>query len=344
VRANRKDVDRYAGVTDPVELLRLMHTPPKPDPLVNLLPPPKTFEELYFALTPEQARRLMTVASELLPDDEYQADEIAKCLAAFTDFKLDPMLGAWLDHDRPYPALIFRSAGAGVRDRLLRLLRNDLPTLRADHVLSALAWIGDEAVIQYLQTADVARPAWAAKLYVKPTDYARVAGWEVVAGERRELTSQTCLALHVAKEGEAQTDQVCVMRYREDQCPWCGCKLINLLEILASRPPLDPLHRLGGRIEVATCPVCTCFGTVHGELDADGRGRWAPKNVRPDILPKNAESWGVSPWSKVTVRLSERRPTHGADWCLPTTLSQIGGFPAWCSPRRTRPASSAEEP
>src|SRR6266567_4520874 len=137
VRANRKDVDRYAGVTDPVDLLRLMHTPPKHDPLVDLLPAPKTFEDLYLSLTPEQALRLMNVASEQLPDDQYRADEIAKCLAAFTDFALDPMLEAWLDHDRPYPALIFRRAGACVRDRLLQSLRNDSPTLRANHVLSA---------------------------------------------------------------------------------------------------------------------------------------------------------------------------------------------------------------
>jgi len=50
VQANRKDVDRYSEVTDPVDLLRLMHLPPKADPLVKLLPPPKTFEELPFPM------------------------------------------------------------------------------------------------------------------------------------------------------------------------------------------------------------------------------------------------------------------------------------------------------
>jgi hypothetical protein len=119
------------------------------------------------------------------------------------------------------------------------------------------------------------------------------------------------------------------MRHREETCPWCGCKLVNLIEVHASESPLNTLHRAGGRIEVVTCRVCTCFAPVHGELDAQGHGRWASKNVPPNVVPRNAESWGVSPWSKVAVRLSERRPTHAAAWCLPTTLSQIGGFPAW---------------
>jgi hypothetical protein len=56
---------------------------------------------------------------------------------------------------------------------------------------------------------------------------------------------------------------------------------------------------------------------------------WAANNVPPAFLPRNAQSWESSPWSKVAVSLCPRRPTHAADWCLPTTLSQIGGFPAW---------------
>lgn len=119
------------------------------------------------------------------------------------------------------------------------------------------------------------------------------------------------------------------MRDRSDTCPWCGCRLAKLLESQFDEPPLDALHRLGRRIEVVTCPVCTSFAPVHAELDRQGHGRWADGNVLPDFLPRDAPSWEPSPWSKVAVRLAARRPTHAADWCLPTTLSQIGGYPAW---------------
>jgi len=329
VRANRKDVDRYIGVTDSVDLLRLMHTPPKPDPLINLLPPPKTFEELYLSLTRTEAQRMMKVASELLSHDEHQADDIAKCLAAFTDFTLDPMLQDWLDHDRSYPPLIFRRAGPNLRDRLTQSLKADVPLLRADHALSALAWIGDEQVIEYLRRVDTERPGWADKLYIRPTGYAQVAGWDLLEGGRRELTFQTCLAVHVTEAQEPGRDDVWIMQYRSDACPWCKCRLANLVAADLGAPPLDALNILGRYIEIVTCPVCTCFGPVHGHLDADGHGHWAAENIRPDILPENTQAWEPSPWSKARVSLSERRPMHAADWCLPTTLSQIGGFPAW---------------
>jgi hypothetical protein len=329
VRANRKDVDRYAGVTDPVELLRLMHTAPEPDPLVNLLPPPETFEELYLSLTLGQAARLMTVASELLPVEAYQADDIAKCLAAFTGFTLDPLLQEWMDHDRPYPALIFRGAGPSVRDWLLQPLPDDATSLRADHVLSALAWIGDEAVIQYLQGADAERHAWADRLYIPPTSYARVAGWEIVAGERRELTFKTCVGLHVANDGESRSEHVRVMQQRLDACPWCGGRLVNLLEVDFGEPPLDALSCLRSYLEIVTCPFCTMIAPIHGRINPEGRGYWVAANVRPDTLPKISQNWDPSPWSKAAVRLLPRRPTHAADWSLPTTLSQIGGLPGW---------------
>ena len=35
IRANRRDVDPYAGIDDPLELLKIVHQPPKPDPLIR---------------------------------------------------------------------------------------------------------------------------------------------------------------------------------------------------------------------------------------------------------------------------------------------------------------------
>jgi hypothetical protein len=329
IRANRKDVDRYAGVTDPVELICLIHTPPRPDPLVNLLPPPRTLEDLYLSLTPEQASRLMQVAADSLDQDIDRAEEIAKCLAAFTDFTLDTMLEAFLEHDDPYPALIFRGSGPRISDRLLHSLCDSLPSLQANHILSALAWIGDESVIRYLQLADVETTTWSRQLHLAPTGYTRVAGWELVAGERRELTLAACVAIHVANDGEARAGQVRVMQERADACPWCGCKLANLLKIDLTNPPLDALRHIGPRVEVATCPVCTCFSHVHAQLDPQGHGHWMSQNIRPKYLPPDPQTWETSPWANVAVRLAPRRPMHAADWCLPTTLSQIGGHPAW---------------
>jgi hypothetical protein len=321
-------VDRYAGINDPVELLHLMHTQPEHDPLVNLLPPPCKAEDLYAALTEAQAQRLMRIATELLAGNADAAEEIGLCLGAFTGFSLDPMLSRWLDQASPYPALMFRGAGAKIRDRLFKLLAKNPGLLPANEALSALAWIGDDATARFLNQAEVDRPKWSRELFVGPAAYAHTAGWELINGRRRELTPGLCIALHVIDAGRSGTDRVQVMRPRPDTCPWCGRALVDLLNVDLSAPLFAALSPLGQHIEVVTCPVCTCFGHVHAELDAAGLGHWAQDNAEPKFSTREIE-WGEIPWTHAAVTLAPRRPTHGADWYLPTTFSQIGGFPAW---------------
>lgn len=40
IEQNRKEVNRYAGIHDPVEILTIMHSPRKPDPLIKEVPYP----------------------------------------------------------------------------------------------------------------------------------------------------------------------------------------------------------------------------------------------------------------------------------------------------------------
>lgn len=54
---NRKDVDRYAGIIDPVEILKIMHTPRKYNLLENDLPYHKSAQELYHQLTEAERKR-----------------------------------------------------------------------------------------------------------------------------------------------------------------------------------------------------------------------------------------------------------------------------------------------
>ena len=121
------------------------------------------------------------------------------------------------------------------------------------------------------------------------------------------------------------------MHPRTDDCPWCGGRLTNLIAIdrRNAEPSLGALQQFGELVEVMTCPVCACYGTVRGDLDAHGRGRWASANTKPSYLPGDSSDWEPSPWASATVLLRPRGPLHAAEWTLPTTLSQIGGRPAW---------------
>src|SRR5262245_55100715 len=59
IRANRRDVDPYAGIDDPLELLKIVHSPPKPDPLIRHAQPPRQPAALYAELDSGQIAALL---------------------------------------------------------------------------------------------------------------------------------------------------------------------------------------------------------------------------------------------------------------------------------------------
>src|SRR5882757_4511784 len=123
IRENKREVDPYAGITDPVEILRRLHTPRKYDPLIAYASPPKPAEELYAGLNKADAIRLMDIASKarLAGKDDF-AQEIAKSLATLTIFPLDQMLKAWISRNDYWPAIIFRNAKPEIRDAVVSAL------------------------------------------------------------------------------------------------------------------------------------------------------------------------------------------------------------------------------
>ncbi|MEI8196930.1 MAG: hypothetical protein WCI73_13600 [Phycisphaerae bacterium] len=327
IRQNRRDVDLYAGVIDPVEIIRLAQQNRPYDPLIHYLPPPRGLEEFYVLLTLPQAERLMILASQSLRNgDKCFAENLARSLAAFTGYNLDLMLETWIELGQFWPPIAFRSAGDKIRDGILDALRNG--NVDANHALQAAAWIGDEVVINAFEAFDAFPPYWAKSLYIPPSGYARTAGWELVSGRRNELSLGRCFSIIPVLQ-ESERSDVCLFQPTQDCCAWCGSELVNLLRIGASAVPFSTIGLSGNCFEVKTCSRCTCFGFVFAELDAGGQGHWARGNVRPDLVQGKLEPWARSKWGEITVRFNERRTTHAADNFLPTTYTQIGGLPAW---------------
>jgi len=92
IRLNRRTVDPYAGVTDRVEVVRILHSRRDYDPLIQWAGPPKRVEELYGSLTPEEIARLKAMATKALRDGNQEfAEDVAKSLATLTDANLDDM-------------------------------------------------------------------------------------------------------------------------------------------------------------------------------------------------------------------------------------------------------------
>lgn len=66
IEQHRRDVDLYKGIADPVEVLKIMHAKQAYDPLIRYLPYPLNREQVYSALSGEDAERMKVYALELL--------------------------------------------------------------------------------------------------------------------------------------------------------------------------------------------------------------------------------------------------------------------------------------
>ena len=230
IEANRKEIDLYLGVSDPVEMLTILHEPRKYDPLIRYLPCPSLAEDLYAMLSSEQAVRLMDFAAlDFETGGNRTGEDIARCLAAFTGHDLSPLLLRMIEAGRCYPPIAFRGASEEVASVLMRdLLVGKLGT---NHALLCLAWIGSESVVAFFDEADRDPPAWAEHLYVKPGRYAHEAGWEVRDGRRHDLYYTDCFAIEVLPEGEAGERSVETMQDRTDVCAWCSRRLLDMLRL-----------------------------------------------------------------------------------------------------------------
>jgi hypothetical protein len=326
IRENKREVDPYAGITDPVEILRRLHTPRKYDPLIAYAPPPKPAEELYAELNKADAIRLMDIASKaMLAGENDFAEDIAKSLATLTTFDLDQMLKVWIPRNEYWPAIIFRNAGPEIRDAVVSAL--DAGTANANHALSALAWIGDAVVQDRFRRWDKENPPWRKKLYIPPSGYSTAAGWELTSSGRRNLFYKDCFAIKPAI-GESNKG-VKIMEVTNLACPWCSRKLVNLIELDLNDDRFRGLHLRLPKLPVLACDACTCFGVVYASVGHDGEAHWAHENQRPEYLPDDLFSWEASPWRGVRIALHQRRAIEAVDWCLEPTVSQIGGLPSW---------------
>ena len=309
---------------NPVEVLKILHRPRKFNPLVNWLPYPTPTDEVYSSLSIADQTRLAEYAASLIGtarNDE--AEDITLCLAAFTNANLDNCLRTLVNAGSIWPSLPFYRSPSDVRDELIA--RVDEDASNRNHILCALAWIGDQRIVELFARWRCDPPAWREGLHIPPEDYARQAGWELTDdGRRRDLFLQRCTKL--AKGASACPDTFVAISSRDDRCPWCGLALTNLLVYSAGALGADEV--VPDRLQVLTCEVCTAFGVVYGSLDAQGTSRWSDSNVRPRLVPPDAARWGRLPTNALTPT-NPRPPLFAADPSLPTTFSQLGGHPAW---------------
>ncbi|HEY1084391.1 MAG TPA: hypothetical protein VGE29_19140 [Prosthecobacter sp.] len=327
VRLNRKTVDLYAGVTEPVEMIQILLTPRKHDPLIVYAPAPASAEELFARLSEEDANRLQKLAVAALEKGEEDfAEDLAKHLATLTPFPLTDIQRAWVSRDHHWPSIVFRTAEPEIRDRIIASLTagNANPNL----ALSALAWVDDEVVRACFTRWDEETPSWASKLYIRPSEYGRVAGWEISGGKRHQLYHDVCYGIQVAPDS-LHGEPLKLFGDASQPCPWCNHELSHMMAVNLADPRFAFLGLSGPGFSVLTCHCCTAYaGAFFSKFDSLGHTSPHPKNVRPEWLPSSDE-WQSPAWKDQRISLTLRPAIQSVDWCMELKNSQLGGHPTW---------------
>ena len=324
-------MDPFAGVSDIVEVLRLVHNPPPHDPLILQVPYGKPTTAIYRALSQVDAERLVAVAAET----PGMLRTVASYLACFSKVGLGACQRALLAQDDPYPAHAFRGGGEDVAEALFEILKRsirDEDRLLLDHTLCALAWARSPRAIEAMMGWARERPSWSKALHIPPDAYARVAGFEIKAGTVRELTLPGAFKLVPTDEmGAAERVELFARESSGLQCGRCLRPATVLTQFDSTSLP-----ELQGIVPstVVTCLECAPYGTVFVRRNPAAGWEWFASDVH---AAEPGEGWGLAPRA---ARLVPRTPWESVDWCQADGVSQIGGHPAWINDPEYPPCPS----
>jgi hypothetical protein len=323
LQANRRTIDPYAGITDPVTLILRIMEPRPVDPLIVILPPPASLEDLYASLTPTEAARLVDAGVQAFAEGKYDlAEAIARCVVCLTAHPITALLDAFVTQQHYHPSIAFARAGPTIRDLLLQHIQ--APDAPYNALLLALAWIGDAQVVQQFAAWRAQPPSWAATLNVPPEDYALEAGWELLPGARRhDLVATVAYAL-VPRSVPAPSP-VTVVQETPETCGWCGTPMTALFTLDGTAPALTWLA-VNAVMVIRTCVSCACYGVIYTSADPT-QPVWHPANQHPPFLPD--DSGPPLPADQLVLAAQSRLPWYAADWFLPIRFSQVGGHPTW---------------
>ncbi|OMF63492.1 DUF1963 domain-containing protein [Paenibacillus sp. FSL R5-0766] len=338
IEANRRDVNLYAGITDPVEILKIMHKPQVRDPLIRYTPYEQSEEQVYLSLSVEQQDQMKDYAMQRIrTGDEDTGKDILVYLVCYHDISLTAEIPELLEQEIYYPAILYKSASGEVRDRLLQQVNTD--DENRNHILLMLAHIGDDVVVQQFRQWRQSPPSWASELYVTPEHYTTEAGWELTKdGQRRELFITPSYSLYKVKENEGPNVEVTgnslsMLNSSANCCPWCGNALTTLISLDVKHPALKDVSWHAQQLQIQTCVICSSYGVVYMELDAAGEPLWSSHNVMPmgmdEIDLDDYGKFAPDVGQQFRIANASRHAFHASEWAMEPSLSQVGGHPGW---------------
>jgi hypothetical protein len=248
-----------------------------------------------------------------------------KGLLSCRDIDTEAIAAAAFAKEIYYPPELYRNASAEVRDGLIRLLEKP-DCADANNLLKCLARIGDDVVVQAVRKMDLNPLPWREKLHWSASQYL-MCGDLYLDGDGKpvQLAYEQCYALLPGAARE-QDGAVRVAAPREEICPQCGCKLVDILTMDGRDERLSFLG-LDGKLRIPICPNCAgmCEKTVvRYTLDGDSTVEL--------IEPFGEENYfGEKQYAELTgtslVLAKEPSPSY-FQFC-PEEVFTVGGRPEW---------------
>ncbi|MWV43136.1 DUF1963 domain-containing protein [Paenibacillus sp. HJL G12] len=336
IEKHRRTVNLYENVTNPVEILKIMHSRITYDPLIQYVPYPLSKEQLYASLSAEEMVQMQEYALHLLEannEDEELCRDILASLVCYRNVNIADCLPQLMEKEMYDPGVLYKDASPEVRNRILEQVEWDEENRNL--MLLALAWIGDEPIMRKFREWSDNKPDWAEQMYVSPEYYAREAGWELtLTGNRRDLVHDRSFAVTSFRgmplSGEGS---IFFVRKNEASCPWCCGPLTTLMDADTHHPALAYLDLTSERLQVNTCMNCGCYGVIYMEYDAWGQAYWSGVNVIPeylgDVMPEEYSEGFLPAEPQLTCSFESRSAYYASIWEMSQQSSQLGGHPSW---------------
>ena len=228
-----------------------------------------------------------------------------------------------------YPSEIYKDAPDDVLQAMLSMLKqDDIPSRLAGGLLLCLAIHGGEEVFHTFTELEKQPRKWQEKLYISPSVYATYGGWSYDGdGNALQTNFEKCYPMIQADANQRKHSPVKIGARTNEKCSYCGCTVVNLMEIDGRDSRLRCLG-IDGNIKVKCCPSCVmntdanlCRYSIDGESE-----------IVYDSEPLNTEDYvrdsGIEELCSNSYILGESPvpPRYAADW---EGGSSIGGFAFW---------------
>jgi hypothetical protein len=284
--------------------------------------------EAFLRLTRRETEKELAYIAEHITEKDIVNNRLLPIACFHDSADISACQWAAFENGLLYPGVIYKNASAALRDRMIELLEKTEDTLRANHLLCALAHIGDAEVCRRYGIWTQHPPAWREKLHIDAKQYAQDGGWELdPAGKRRNLYFGTAYPL---VSGNRSADKaVQIGKLLEEKCD-CGTPLCEIMRLDLSDERLAFLGK-SGVVSVIGCPNCVCWNSaMFCKIRADGSSEVLKTDgFTPDTSPIPADSLREIETNTLVLGKTPVGIWSSAHCFLPSGFCQIGGLPGW---------------